>query len=141
MKQHVTNKSCWFFHNIWWKVCFKRIFLSWIWFFKPRMYPASWAKHFPSTAQLAGSLLAPKNHTHEGNIIFKQTFHQILWKNQQLSFMTCCLIFLPYSPYYICSKLSPKAQNYQILMINCTPFQVTVIIAFSDDNSDQVSLG
>ena len=60
MKQHVTNKSCWSFHNIWWKVCLNRIFLSWIWFFKPRRYPASWAKHFPSTAQLAGSLLIKK---------------------------------------------------------------------------------
>ena len=27
----------------------------------------------------------------------------------------------------ICPKLSPKAKNSQILMINCTPFQATVL--------------
>ena len=91
-----------FFHNIWWNVCLNKMFLSYIWFFKPRRYPASWAKHFPSTAQLAGSLLTLKNHTHERNIFFKPTFYQILWKNQQLLLLTCCFIFLPYSPYSVC---------------------------------------
>ena len=101
LKQLGINKSCSFFHNIWWKICLKKIFLSCVWFFEPRRYPANWAKHFPSTAQLAGSLLTLKNHTHERNIFFKPTFYQILWKNQQLLLVTCCLIFLPYPPYWI----------------------------------------
>ena len=54
-------------------------------------------------AQLAGYLLGLKNHIHERNILFKQTFHQILWKNQQLLLVTCCFIFLPYPPQ--CGKI------------------------------------
>ena len=30
----------------------------------------------------------------------------------------------------ICPKLSPKAKNSQILMINCTPFKATVLAKY-----------
>ena len=95
LKQLGINKSCWFFHNIWWKICLKKIFLSCVWFFEPRRYPANWAKHFPSTAQLAGYLLSLINHMHERNIFSKQSFNQQNFNNTKF------LSFLPYPPYYI----------------------------------------
>ena len=99
LKQLGINKSCWFFHNIWWKICLKKIFLSCVWFFEPRRYPANWAKHFPSTAQLAGYLLRSKNYAYEKKKIFKQSFYQILWKDQQLLLIPSCFNFIPYPPY------------------------------------------
>ena len=82
------------------KDLFEKIFLSCVWFFEPRRYPANWAKHFPSTAQLAGYLLSLKNYMHERNVFSKQSFWQTLWKNQQLLLMQSCFNFVPYSPYY-----------------------------------------
>ena len=39
----------------------------------------------------------------------------------------------------ICPKLSPKAKNFQILMINCTPFEATVLMKQNADFQEAIS--
>ena len=46
----------------------------------------------------SASLLGLKNHRYEKNILFRQSFYQILWKKQQLLLIPSCFIFIPYPP-------------------------------------------